>query len=77
MPDVNVAVNVDGKTVFAHGANAAVDPIGCAITGLEAALAHFRALKEARYGVAFNALAQAQAEMQKASEGATTKGPSL
>jgi hypothetical protein len=68
MPDVQVNVNVDGRTVFVHGANGAVDPIGFAIASLQMAAAHFQAIKLT------TATAQAAAGAQQAQN---TKGPSI
>lgn len=47
MPDVNVSVNVDGKTVFVHGAANAPDAVNCALAALSLGMAHFQALKAA------------------------------
>lgn len=47
MPDVNVSVNIDGKTVFVHGAAATPDPHAVVLYALEAAVRHFEAQKAA------------------------------
>ena len=47
MPDVNLTVMVDGKTVFAHGAIGAPEPYTPVLAGLMAATAHFQAVARA------------------------------
>jgi hypothetical protein len=65
MPDVNVSVMIDGKTVFMHGAAGSPDPVGCVQTALTSALGHFQAVRAATPPVL------------PPQEPSTTKGPSL
>src|SRR5260370_8331034 len=48
MADVNVSVMVDGKPVFVHGAAGAPDGCAAVSAGLDAAVAHFRAVAASR-----------------------------
>jgi hypothetical protein len=68
MADVNVSVNVDGKTVFVCGASSAPDVIRAAMDGINAALWHFQRIDKA--------ISQQSGAPQQTSA-TTTKGPTL
>lgn len=65
MPDIQVNVNVDGKTVFVHGVAGTPDATSAVCNALRAATAHFEALRTPPAPIIVSAAAQ------------NLKGPSL
>lgn len=69
--DVNITVMIDGKPAFCHGANGAIDPLGCVAFGLQAASMHFAAVRAA------NTPPPPPLSGAGQSAASNTKGPSL
>jgi hypothetical protein len=76
MSDVNVSVNVDGKTVFVHGVAGSPDACIAAVTGLQAGLDHFRAINAQSAPPAAGQSVQA-GNLSYGQNALNQKGPSL